>query len=392
MPLLLQLNGDIPERFPGHERRLYVFGCKANRCRRRDGSVRAVRGVRLWEGQYGDIAKNGGNTVSSAKSEEVAIPVREAHPALGLGDTIFGTKGASSMGSAHSNSFSSKISSPMNGSVNPFSAPSQERNSFFTGPSSPSPQNAPSPATVESDLSTTFAQKARLSSSQHPSTTPTIPQYEQWPTDPPPSYPPSHLDAAYETLDPPSSTSHSSSKGSKTSLSIASASAAGAEPDDGKDGVEMNIDSTFQKFADRVAQNPEQVLRYEFAGQPLLYHKDDPVGRISSEASSSMAQLNTSSIAGRLASTSAGRGGGGGGLPACGHCGSQRVFELQLMPHAITELEREQDGVDGMEWGTVVVGVCGSDCADVAGEAQIGKTSWREEWVGVQWEEEIKRK
>jgi len=41
---------------------------------------------------------------------------------------------------------------------------------------------------------------------------------------------------------------------------------------------------------------------------------------------------------------------------------------------------------DGMEWGTVILGTCVNNC----GEA--GTVCFREEWVGVQWEERVIRK
>lgn len=56
------------------------------------------------------------------------------------------------------------------------------------------------------------------------------------------------------------------------------------------------------------------------------------------------------------------------------------MFELQLVPQAIAELEVEEVGLEGMEWGTVVLAVCEKDCG---GE----EWCWKEEWVGVQWEE-----
>lgn len=107
------------------------------------------------------------------------------------------------------------------------------------------------------------------------------------------------------------------------------------------------MDKTFQRFADRLAQNPEQILRYDFEGQPLLYSNKDAVGSKWPK-----------------------------GVPGCAKCGSERVFELQLTPHAITELEAEDMSLEGMDWGTIVMASCGKDCG---GE--------NEEWVGVQWEE-----
>lgn len=89
---------------------------------------------------------------------------------------------------------------------------------------------------------------------------------------------------------------------------------------------------------------------------------------------------------------SGGGGGGGGRIPRCEACGAKRAFELQLVPHAIAVLEEGREGIGlgpkddpGMEWGTLIVGVCSVNC----GADQVGVADWREEWVGVQWEERI---
>jgi pre-rRNA-processing protein TSR4 len=122
---------------------------------------------------------------------------------------------------------------------------------------------------------------------------------------------------------------------------------------------ESSMDTTFQKFADRLAQNPEQVLRYEFGASPLLYSSSDAVGK-------------------KLGHET-------GAMPRCPNCGNDRRFEVQMTPHAITVLEVEELGLEGMEWGTVVVGACGSDCVPVG--VEDGGVGYVEEWVGVQWEE-----
>jgi pre-rRNA-processing protein TSR4 len=136
---------------------------------------------------------------------------------------------------------------------------------------------------------------------------------------------------------------------------------------------ESTMDKTFQKFADRLEANPEQVLRYEFGGQPLLYSTTDAVGKLFSEGGAGKGKINVAS------------GASGGRLPRCTSCGAERAFELQLTPHAITVLEEEELGLDGMDWGTVILGVCGLDCSPSGtGEGEVG---YAEEWVGVQWEE-----
>lgn len=134
---------------------------------------------------------------------------------------------------------------------------------------------------------------------------------------------------------------------------------------------ESSLDRAFLSFSDRLSQNPDQVLRYEFGGTPLLYAGSDAVAaRFGGVPGKSKAQVSPSR-----------------GMPRCEACGAARVFELQLVPGLIGALE---DGVgldEGMEWGTVILGVCGRDC----GEDVVGTVGWREEWVGVQWEERVLR-
>lgn len=68
------------------------------------------------------------------------------------------------------------------------------------------------------------------------------------------------------------------------------------------------------------------------------------------------------------------------------------MFEYQLTPHAISVLEEEEEGMEGMEWGSLVVGVCERDCGVVGGGKKgEGEWGWVEEWVGVCWEESVGR-
>jgi pre-rRNA-processing protein TSR4 len=85
-------------------------------------------------------------------------------------------------------------------------------------------------------------------------------------------------------------------------------------------------------------------------------------------------------------------GGTSKGIPKCGNCGSARVYEMQLTPQAIEELEKEEDvGLDGMDWQTIIVGFCEKDCGIQAEEVGTGKVKYLEEWCGVQWEELVAR-
>ncbi|EPE27000.1 hypothetical protein GLAREA_02914 [Glarea lozoyensis ATCC 20868] len=336
MVLLLQLNADLPEQFPGHERRLYIFTCRRKTCRRKEGSVRVLRSSRTFAAPKKVVPKK----------EEV-----EEKPKVNIGETLFGSKGSSS---GNANPFSM---GGAGGKENPFSTGVKAGGSSHNS-SNPFAKPTPSEPPEAKDLPQTFAEKLNINNPQqtHGPPPPSVPWPEQssFPT----PYPKLYLvDADYEILDRTPEIAQNITVGT---MDIESEGASGGKED--KEVFESEIDKTFQKFADRIGCNPEQVLRYEFVGAPLLYSKKDAVGKMFSEGK-----------------------GKGGGMPRCGNCGRERVFECQLMPHAIMELERDEMGVDGMEWGTVVVGVCKGDC--VQNFVKEGEVGWMEEWVGVQWED-----
>ncbi|KAJ8663169.1 hypothetical protein O0I10_001346 [Lichtheimia ornata] len=113
-----------------------------------------------------------------------------------------------------------------------------------------------------------------------------------------------------------------------------------------KQTLPKGVDKQFRKFMERVECEPSQCVRYEWAGVPLLYHQ---------------LQQPLSSLAGR-----------------CTHCGSPRVFEMQLMPNVLSVLPVAEYASSntsssatgdelkawdvGMEFGTVMVFVCEKDC------------------------------
>jgi len=138
-----------------------------------------------------------------------------------------------------------------------------------------------------------------------------------------------------------------------------------------KNAYEDTGDIAFLKFADRLGQNPEQVIRYEFKGQPLLYSKTDTVGKMFHHVSAG--KISTSGGSAQHNT-----------IPRCGNCGASRVFEVQLCPHAISELEVEEEGIDGMEWTVIAVAVCEKDC--VPRGVGMGEVGYCEEAALVQWE------
>jgi pre-rRNA-processing protein TSR4 len=340
MVLLLQLNGELPDRFPGHERRLYVFACKRKSCRRKDGSIRTLRGVRIAPGSKAAPAKK-------LPKDEKPAAEEPPKPQTNLGETLFGAKGLGSSANS-ANPFATSSSSSSNlFAANPFSSSKAE------------PIKLTEEATkieVEGSAKTlpkSFAETLSLNNPQKEQGPPPPP--EPWPaaSDLPTPYSISYLaDADYETLDP---TPPTIPQATRMDVDEPGSSSGGKED---REVFESSMDADFQKFADRLAQNPEQVIRYEFGGQPLLYSKTDAVGQLLS---------------------------GNRSMPRCGNCGSGRTFEVQLTPNAIAELEAEELSLEGMDWGTIIVGVCESDC-QARGVAE-GEAGYLEEWAGVQWEE-----
>ncbi|KAK8204120.1 programmed cell death protein 2 [Phyllosticta capitalensis] len=378
MTLLLQLNGDLPQTFPGHARRLYVFACRRKACRRKQGSIRGIRATRLSAAALAAQRKREADDAAAAAERKKKDEEERAKQAS-LGTALFG----GGAGGGNANPFAAAPSGASG--ANPFAS---------AGNLAAKPAQKTTTTTTTNDdaaLAQTFAQKASLSPSSPPAATsaiiapPTPSPHIPWPSAPSTAlgaaYPSYHLDADYETLD---ATPLSIPSNAVLDPDAAEPAAASGGDGDGmgvKDAFESSLDKAFQRFADRLAQNPEQVLRYEWGGVPLLYSRDDEVGRLLSKSSANTtnSKVTTSSGADNALP-----------IPRCANCGASRVFEVQLVPQAIMELEADELSLEGMEWGTIIVGTCGRNC--VPRDTKEGEVGYVEEWVGVQWEEVAARK
>ncbi|KIW74628.1 hypothetical protein Z517_11398 [Fonsecaea pedrosoi CBS 271.37] len=351
MSLLLQLNADLQQYFPSDDRRLHVLCCRKKQCSKKVGSVRAFREVRKPR-------------VQEKSQKQKATEPETVRPVQDLGSALFGGPSQQSTASS-ANPFSMPAS--MNGpaTANPFASIGSPSQLAALPPQKPRDEPQPQPPTQS------FADKLRIGTEpEDESTKKTAQDQKPWPdlTEFPKPYPSFYLDAYPEELDREPAAAATEAESSKTQYDIDDAGGSSNAAD--KDTFESSLDKTFQKFSDRIAQNPEQVLRYEFKGEPLLYSGADEVAT--------------------RFTVSHGRTGPVKGIPRCESCGSQRVFELQLVPGLIFELEKDDENAmgleDGMEWGTIIVGTCVNNCGDA------GAVSFREEWVGVQWEERVVRR
>jgi pre-rRNA-processing protein TSR4 len=287
MVLLLQLNGDLPEHFPGHERRLYVLTCRRKTCRRKEGSVRAIRGTRINEAAAKDIKKE------VKKEDKPVQPVAKVVESKGLGESLFGAKPL--LGTAGSNPFSASSTGAK--PANPFASPSTAPNNPFSASNlselaAKPPQNPTTTTTTAENLPKTFAAALSLNNTRaKPEMFGPIPPPEPWPQDSdlPAPYPSYYIaDADYETLD-----KEDAPVPQAIMMDVDDGSTGGGGGKEDTEIYESTIDKTFQKFADRLAQNPEQVIRYEFRGAPLVYSKTDAVGRLLSSPQSGSSKITT---------------------------------------------------------------------------------------------------
>lgn len=335
--------------------------------------MRAVRAMRVSAEAAREARERRAQQEQRREREEAERREKERKQE-GLGEALFGVAKGDAFGA---NPFSTGAGGSTNpfstggASANPFAKTSGDGGAAAASPSGAGASNTPAaepadkPARGDAagDLPRTFAETLSLNNPQATAAKPTPPPPEPWPSeaDLPAPYPVSYLaEAEYETLDPVAPAAPAQNV---RVMADADEEGAGGRGKEDKDVFESTIDATFQKFADRLAQNPDQCIRYEFGGAPLLYSRADDVGR-------------------RLLQQS-----GSGSLPRCGGCGGARVFEVQLTPQAIVELEGDggEEALEGMDWGTIIVGVCERDCMPPGtGEGEAG---YVEEWVGVQWEE-----
>merc|ERR1712142_96107 len=88
------------------------------------------------------------------------------------------------------------------------------------------------------------------------------------------------------------------------------------------------VDKVCDKFRQRVRRAPDQILRYERRGKPLL-------------------------CAAQPALT----------IPEnCELCGGTRSFEFQVMPQLLSELQLGLEADAGMDWGSLYIFTCDKSC------------------------------
>lgn len=236
MPLLAQVYAPLEDTY--YDRALYVFACKSAGCRRKEGSVRALRAIYRNEEREEKERRREQEELEKELSKTAA-------PEAKIGDQLFGDKSGDT-----TNPFAS--SNPFGG--DPFAKPAVKESTKDTA--------------KESSKSTKDAKKPQAKPASNPSA-----EF--------PSYPCFYIDVEEEYLTPKKQMDISG-----LNVEMLEAGADDAE-DAGPSGkaaelgkeVEANTDPVFQRFVDIVENNPEQVVRYRRPLAPLLYSGSDDVAR-----------------------------------------------------------------------------------------------------------------
>ncbi|XP_009889786.1 PREDICTED: programmed cell death protein 2 [Charadrius vociferus] len=94
---------------------------------------------------------------------------------------------------------------------------------------------------------------------------------------------------------------------------------------------ETEEDKIFQMFKERVAAEPEQVIRYCRGGEGPIWVSGENIPEEKD-------------------------------IPDCS-CGAKRIFEFQIMPQLLNHLQVDSLG-ESIDWGTLVVYTCADNCGE----------------------------
>ncbi|KAA8907423.1 hypothetical protein TRICI_005002 [Trichomonascus ciferrii] len=323
LPLIAQIFAPLEGTY--YDRALYVFACGDAGCRRKKGSVRALRSIRR-DAELEAAEKKREEDEKAAEEKKGEEKKREIEQ---MSKNIF-----SSETSESNNAFAS---------ANPF----EQSDPFATKKQEPTKPQEKENEKEKTAASTTTTEKKPVSRGQ---------VY--------PAYPCYYITVENEYIGP-QKPDPIAEKAKPEILDEAAELDVGDEPGSSSAQKELineieaaSNDQVFQKFVRIVEHNPDQVVRYDQPLEPLLYSGEGDVAKMLTENA----------------------------IPKAPN-GSNRQIELQVMPHAIMVLEEEyQDIANGMEWGSIFVATPQDDTIEPLDKNGVG---YSEEWVGVQWEQQM---
>ncbi|KIY73870.1 hypothetical protein CYLTODRAFT_364813 [Cylindrobasidium torrendii FP15055 ss-10] len=364
------------------DRAMYVWGCSSSACQKKPGSVRAWRGIR-YNSEYAvklekKLAQRREREAAKAKAQEKKTvpapnpfsmstgPAAASNP-FSLGNQIFGATGQ-----PEHESHAPIVAEEDSGDVDDVDDGASD-----TGSDS-------SEHSLVTALATTTLEDSPWKSAPH--------------------YPPQYMSIDAEYIVPETKPKYPSAADVLDAADDANDNDKGTSWKSEAYENSLDIDQIFDRFSKRVQSEPEQCVRYDLGGIPLMFSKGAsfdvvfPPPPAETVFSVTRGDFKASRPAKREYTSA--------NIPPCPSCSGPRVFECQLMPNLINVLrdisadrtaklsdderrklvEEELKGTateKSMDWGTVVVFSCKNDC----GADKQKKYGWCEEHVLVQWDE-----
>ncbi|XP_025940904.1 programmed cell death protein 2, partial [Apteryx rowi] len=108
---------------------------------------------------------------------------------------------------------------------------------------------------------------------------------------------------------------------------------------------ETEDDKIFQKFKERIAAEPEQIIRYCRGGEGPIWVSGENIPEEKD-------------------------------IPNCS-CGAKRIFEFQIMPQLLNHLKVDSLG-ESIDWGTLAVYTCANNCNE--GNQYTEEFIWKQDF------------
>lgn len=361
------------------DRALYIWGCSRSTCQKKDGSIRAWRGLRLNEEYAKKLEKKKQKEKKGQLSNEPAKPAPKVNP--------FAKQSGNGAASLSTFGLGSHVFGSGSPSLAPDPSPAQEPEADL--PTSSHDNDAASTDDNEDEENELVVAMASAS-------------LESSPWQAMPSYTPLYLSTMAEYLPPPPKQKLPAGVRMEDSIGDEGKPAGGWAPEIYENS--MDLDQIFERFAKRVSAEGEQCIRYELGGIPLPFSSDKVFDRLFPAPKATVVVVGKDTLA---QATPARRTFTTDSIPRCAICGADRVFECQLMPNLINvtraaaapegktlsdEERREEVRATlagegeraGMGWGTCMVFSCEKDCC---GQDGADRESWTEEVVLIQWDD-----
>lgn len=368
MRLLTQCSAELPNTW--YDRRLYVFICIETNCRRKDGSVRAIRGI---------------------KKDKVTMEHRENQEKKRIEVETLKQQKKIEKEEETKNLVRNLFAPSDNKSSNPFASPSSGSNPF-TSPTNPfgtkkiDDEITKIKETEMEPRKTLFSEVVSENSKSTKITQPekgvadyTLPEFKGFIL----YFETEKLDPANQVLAPLPDNLKIDEEGtiiednsSASNVKSNNLPKINPEKNTTEDISKLFDDQTFQNFTRILSYNTLQVIRYEPNGAPILYSSIDKISQIFYTPEGKFKESSDWNI------------------PAPSyHPSGTRRFEMQLMPKMIIDLENDVDDItrimkNGMEWGTIIIATDSEDFVPLNWLDDNG-VCYLEEWCGVQWEDEV---